>query len=588
MALAFSETEKYTIIMSSKEFELIGQLLIQKGLITASALERALAEQEHRQERIGDILIKLGLVNENDFYKVLSQQSGVEFIKLRSVKIDPAVIEKIPAKFACHYELIPIEITDDQITVAMTNPLDIHTIDDIKLLLKKEIKAVLASKTEVLEAIKKYYGVGAETIEKMAPDSDGAQPQASVQAQDTQDMDVGAEDASIIKFVNQILVEAYRDRATDVHIEPYEGELAVRYRIDGVLHETKVPPSIKNFQSAIISRIKIMANLDIAERRLPQDGRIKIRVGAEEVDLRVSILPTPFGESVVIRILSTNVRFGMESLGLLKKDLDILERMIKIPHGIIFVTGPTGSGKTTTLYAALSKINTADKKIITIEDPIEYQLKGITQIQVQPKINLTFANALRSMLRHDPDVMMVGEVRDYETAEITIRVALTGHLVFSTIHTNDAAGGVTRLIDMGVEPFLVSSAVECFIAQRLVRVICSKCKRVVKPDKELLKELGVSSHNLSKVKIYEGKGCEVCRFTGYKGRTAIYEILVMNEPIRELVLKRSSSDQIKSKAVALGMRTLRQDGWEKIMAGITTPSEVIRVTQKEELEEVEE
>ena len=470
----------------------------------------------------------------------------------------------------------------------MSDPLDIHTIDDISLLLKKDIKAVLASRKEILEAIKKYYGVGAETIEKMAPDTAFPERAASVQAQETQDVGESAEDASIIKFVNQVLVEAYRDRATDIHIEPYEDELSVRYRIDGVLHETKVPQSIKSFQSAIISRIKIMANLDIAERRLPQDGRIKIRVGAEEVDLRVSILPTPFGESVVIRILSTNVRFGMENLGLLKKDLDILERMIKLPHGIIFVTGPTGSGKTTTLYASLSKINTKDKKIITIEDPIEYQLKGITQIQVQPKINLTFANALRSMLRHDPDVMMVGEVRDYETAEITIRVALTGHLVFSTIHTNDAAGGVTRLIDMGVEPFLVASAVECFIAQRLVRVICVKCKHEIKPEKELLQELGVSSHNLSKIKIYEGKGCDACRFTGYKGRTAIYEFLEMNEPIRELVLKRSSSEQIKKKAVELGMRTLRQDGWEKIMMGITTPSEVIRVTQQEELEEIEE
>ena len=572
--------------MSSKESSLIGQILIQKGLITIDALERALAEQEHSQERLGDILIRLGLIEEEIIYRILSEQSGIEYVKIKDVRIEPTAIERIPAKFACHYELIPIEIKDNTVTVAMADPLDIHTIDDIRLLLKEDIKAVLASRREILDAIKKYYGVGAETIEKMAPETGPARI-TSVQAQETQDLVGSAEDASIIKFVNQVLLEAYRDRATDIHIEPYEDELSVRYRIDGILHETKVPPSIKSFQSAIISRIKIMANLDIAERRLPQDGRIKIRIGHEEVDLRVSILPTPFGESVVIRILSTNVRFGLENLGLLKKDQDILERMIKMPHGIIFVTGPTGSGKTTTLYASLSKINTKDKKIITIEDPIEYQLKGITQIQVQPKIDLTFANALRSMLRHDPDVMMVGEVRDYETAEITIRVALTGHLVFSTIHTNDAAGGVTRLIDMGVEPFLVASAVECFIAQRLVRVICTKCKHQMKPDKELLEELGVSGLNLSKVKIYEGKGCDACRFTGYKGRTAIYEILEMKDPIRELVLKRSSSDQIKKKALQLGMRTLRQDGWEKIRMGITTPSEVVRVTQQEELEEIE-
>jgi len=328
-----------------------------------------------------------------------------------------------------------------------------------------------------------------------------------------------------------------------------------------------------------------MANLNIAERRLPQDGRIRIKIGDDEVDLRVSMLPTPFGESIVIRLLSTKILFGLGNLGFSKKDLEIFEHIIKKPHGIIFVTGPTGSGKTTTLYAALNRINDKEKKILTIEDPIEYQLKGVAQIQVQPKINLTFANALRSMLRHDPDVMMVGEVRDYETAEIAIRVALTGHLVFSTLHTNDAAGAVTRLIDMGVEPFLVASSVECFIAQRLVRVICDNCKTEMKANREIIKELGVSNIEPKKIKMFEGKGCEDCRFTGYKGRTAIYEILVVSEPIRELILKKSSSDQIKRKALSLGMRTLRQDGWEKIRSGITTPSEVIRVTQAEELAE---
>ncbi|MDP3730116.1 MAG: ATPase, T2SS/T4P/T4SS family [Candidatus Omnitrophota bacterium] len=564
--------------------ELIGQLLISRGLINMESLERALLDQEQHKDLLGETLIKLGLITADQFYAVLAEQLGVEYVKLKEARIDAAIVNEIPAKFACHYELMPIKIEDNMITVAMANPMDIHTTDDIKLLLKKEIKTCLASRKDILEAIKKYYGVGAETIEKMTPEA-SQENIVSVQYQETQDLVESAEDASIINFVNQVLLEAYRDRATDVHIEPFEDELMVRYRIDGVLHETKVPQAIKNFQSAIISRIKIMANLNIAERRLPQDGRIRIKIRDDRVDLRVSIMPTPFGESVMIRLLSSNILFGMENLGLLKPDLEILEKMIKKPHGIIFVTGPTGSGKTTTLYASLNKINDKDKKIITIEDPIEYQLKGIMQMQVQPKIGFTFANALRSMLRHDPDVMMVGEVRDYETAEITIRVALTGHLVFSTIHTNDAAGGVTRLIDMGVEPFLVASAVECFIAQRLVRVICDKCKREFKPDKEILKELGVSRLNLSKVKLYEGKGCESCRFTGYKGRTAIYEILVMSEPIRELVLKRSSSDQIKKKALSLGMRTLRQDGWEKIKAGITTPGEVIRVTQEESLEE---
>ncbi|MDP3790729.1 MAG: ATPase, T2SS/T4P/T4SS family [Candidatus Omnitrophota bacterium] len=564
--------------------DLIGQLLVMRGLINMESLERALLEQEKHKELLGETLIKLGLITSEQFYTALAGQLGVEYIKLKDVTIDPAVINEIPAKFACYYELMPIKVEGDMITVAMSNPLDIHTIDDIKLLLKKDIKTVLSGRVDILDAIKRYYGVGAETIEKMAPDAD-QEKLVSIQYQETQDLIESVEDASIIKFVNQVLLEAYRDRATDVHIEPYEDELMVRYRIDGVLHETKVPPAIKSFQSSIISRIKIMANLNIAERRLPQDGRISIKIGSDKIDLRVSILPTPYGESVMIRILSSNVLFGLENLGFLKPDLEIMEKMIKKPHGIIFVTGPTGSGKTTTLYASLSKINDRDKKIITIEDPIEYRLKGIMQMQIQPKIGFTFANALRSMLRHDPDVMMVGEVRDYETAEITIRVALTGHLVFSTIHTNDAAGGVTRLIDMGIEPFLVASAVECFVAQRLVRVICNSCKKELKPDKEILKELGINNPSLSKVKLYEGKGCESCRFTGYKGRTAIYEIMVMSEPMRELVLKRASSDQIKKKAVALGMRTLRQDGWEKIAVGITTPSEVIRVTQEGSSEE---
>lgn len=564
--------------------DMIGQLLIMRGLINMEGLERALLEQEKHKDFLGETLIKLGLISSDQFYGALAEQLGVEYVKLKEVIIETAIINEIPAKFACHYELMPIKSEGGVITVAMSNPLDIHTVDDIKLLLKKEIKTVLASRSDILEAIKRYYGVGAETIEKMMPESE-QDKLVSVQYQETQDLIESADDASIIKFVNQVLLEAYKDRATDVHIEPYEDELTVRYRIDGVLHETKVPEGIKNFQSAIISRIKIMSNLNIAERRLPQDGRLRIKIGDDKVDLRVSILPTPFGESVVIRILSSNVLFGMENLGLSKPDLEILERTIKKPHGIIFVTGPTGSGKTTTLYAAMNKINDKDIKIITIEDPIEYRLKGIMQMQVQPKIGFTFANALRSMLRHDPDVMMVGEVRDYETAEITIRVALTGHLVFSTIHTNDAAGGVTRLIDMGIEPFLVASAVECFIAQRLVRVICDKCKSTAKPDKEVLTELGVIGQVSSKLKLSEGKGCEACRFTGYKGRTAIYEILEMSEPIRELILKRASADQIKKKAITLGMRTLRQDGWEKIKKGITTPAEVIRVTQEEDLEE---
>ncbi|MBU1852459.1 MAG: Flp pilus assembly complex ATPase component TadA, partial [Candidatus Omnitrophica bacterium] len=386
--------------------------------------------------------------------------------------------------------------------------------------------------------------------------------------------------ASIIKFVNQILVQAVREKATDIHIEPYEDEMKVRYRVDGVLYDISIPQDIKYFQSAIVSRLKIMSNLDIAERRLPQDGRVKIRVGDEELDLRISILPTQFGESVDVRLLSSKMLYSLGNLGLSSSDQKKLEGLIHKPHGIIFVTGPTGSGKTTTLYSCLSKINGKDKKIITIEDPIEYQLKGITQIQIHPRVGLNFATGLRSMLRHDPDIMMVGEVRDFETAEITIRVALTGHLVFSTLHTNDAAGGVTRLLDMGIEPYLVASSVECFIAQRLVRLICPQCKVEKKPDGEILRELGVED-DINSVLIYEGKGCEFCKFSSYKGRTAVYEFLPMSEEIREMVLHRSSSDQIKKKALGLGMHTLRMDGWKKIKQGLTTVSEVIRVTEED-------
>ncbi len=570
--------------MALKESELIGQLLVQRGLITIAQLEQALSEQEKTGGLIGTILIRLGFVDEGALYSILSEQFGVKYIRLKDVKISLPTIETIPARFATHYKLIPIKLEKNTITVAMSNPLDIHTIDDLKLLLKKDITPVLAGESEITEAIKKYYGVGAETIEKITPEMPQKKA-VSAQAQVTEDIIASAEDASIIKFVNQILLEAYNERATDIHIEPYENDLKIRYRVDGILYDTKIPPNIKNFQPAIISRIKIMANLNIAERRLPQDGRIKIKVAKDEVDLRVSILPTPFGEAVVIRLLSTKIFYGLENLGLLGSDLEIFEKLIKRPHGIIFVTGPTGSGKTTTLYAALSKINDKQKKILTIEDPIEYQIEGIVQMQVHPRIGLTFSQSLRSMLRHDPDIMMVGEVRDYETAEITIRVALTGHLVFSTLHTNDAAGGITRLVDMGVEPFLVSSSVIAFVAQRLVRVICPKCKREIKPDKEIIRELGISKADLSKTKIYKGEGCESCRYTGYKGRTAIYEILVVTDPIRELTLKRTSSDEIKKKAVSLGMHTLRQDGWEKIKKGITSPQEVIRVTQTEEIVE---
>jgi type II secretion system protein E len=565
---------------------LLGEILVQKGLITNEQLEMALRQQKKTGQFLGSTLVKLGFIKELDVIPVLAEQLNVEYVRLEDLRIDPGVIEKVPAKFACHYKLIPISFQTSLLTIAVTDPMDVHMTDDIKLLLNLEVKTVLAGENDILDAIKKYYGIGAETIEKIIDQSTQAQ-EMPILPSETEDIQNMADDASIIKFVNQILLEAFTERATDIHIEPFEKELKIRYRIDGILYDAAIPATIKYFQAPIVSRIKIMASLNIAERRLPQDGRIKIAVGDAELDIRVSILPTPYGESVDLRILSTGMLYSLPTLGLSKKDLLILEEMIKKPHGIIFVTGPTGSGKTTTLYACLMKIKDATKKIITIEDPIEYQMDGITQIQVLPKIGLNFAEGLRSSLRHDPDIMMVGEVRDTETAEIAIRVALTGHLVFSTLHTNDAAGAITRLLDMGIEPFLVSSSVKCIIAQRLVRTICDKCRASVRDKKTVLKSLAFASQlqgkvDLDKIDLYEGKGCDSCKFTGYRGRTGIYEFLVITEPITDLILKRSSSDQIKRKALDLGMHTLMQDGLEKVLKGLTTISEVARVCELKE------
>ena len=561
--------------------------MVNKGFITSDQLELGLRQQKKTGQFLGTTLVNLGFLKEKDMLLMLAEQLNVKYIKLEDLKIDPSVVEKVPAKFACHYKFMPIHLKDNLLTIAVSDPLDIHVLDDIRLLLNFDVEAVLAGDSDILDAIKKYYGIGAETIERIIDQTKQTEESAATLQGGSEDIQEMADDASIIRFVNQIFLEALSERATDIHIEPFEKELKIRYRVDGVLYDAAIPSTIKYFQLPIVSRIKIMAGLDIAERRLPQDGRIKIKIGNTDLDIRVSILPTPYGESVDLRLLSTGMLFSLSTLGLSDKDLLILEEMIKKPHGIIFVTGPTGSGKTTTLYACLMKIKDSTKKIITIEDPIEYQMDGITQIQVMPKIGLTFAEGLRSSLRHDPDIMMVGEVRDTETAEIAIRVALTGHLVFSTLHTNDAAGAITRLLDMDIEPFLVSSSVQCIIAQRLVRTICSKCKVLVKDKKAAFKKLSFLKEietrvDLDKIEIYEGKGCDNCKFTGYRGRTAIYEFLVLNEPITELILKKASADQIKRKALELGMHTLMQDGLEKVVKGLTTINEVARVCELKE------
>jgi type II secretion system protein E len=440
------------------------------------------------------------------------------------------------------------------------------------------VQFALAPKAEIEKALKKYYGVGAETLDEMAED----EPIDLVVGED-KEITEGDQEASVIKFVNQVIWEAFKDRATDIHFEPAEDELRIRYRIDGILHQTPMPPQLKRYQAALISRIKVMSGMNIAEKRLPQDGRINVRIKGEEIDIRVSTVPTVYGESVSLRLLTRGKIFlSLDKLGFAPAEENALREIILKPHGILLVTGPTGSGKSTSLYAFLSTINSVHKRIITIEEPVEYELKGINQIAVRSDIGLTFAMGLRHILRQDPNVIMVGEIRDLETAEIAIRAALTGHLVFSTLHTNDAPSAFTRLIDMGIEPFLVASSVEAVLAQRLVRTICTHCKVEQKVEKDFLRKIGFPENEIETAKFWKGAGCEACRQLGYQGRMGIYELLILNEAIRPLILSRAPASTIAQRAMEQGMRTLRTDGWNKVRAGLTTIEEVLRVTQTEE------
>lgn len=565
--------------MTLPESKVLGPLLVDKHIITPEQLGLALKKQEETGKELKVILLELGFIDdETAILPVLAHEMGVAYVPLRDIEISAEVIKKIPAQFVSHYHVIPLRLENDTLTIATTRPWDIHLLDEIGLVVNARLNPVLSGQREILEAIRRYYGIGAETIERMM---DTAPPVVQA-AREVTNIEETQSEASVSKFFNQILLEAYRDRATDIHIEPFEGGLQVRYRVDGVLYDARVPPDIKHFREAIVSRIKILSNLNIAEKRMPQDGRFKVCVGDIDLDLRVSFIPTPYGESVVLRILNTARLYSLEELGLSEREKGLLEGLIKKPHGILFLTGPTGSGKTTTLYSCLAHINTQEKKIITIEDPIEYQLKGIIQIQVNPAIGLSFAHGLRSMLRHDPDIMMVGEVRDMETAQIAVQIALTGHLIFSTLHTNDAASGVTRLLDMGVEPYLITSTVEGFIAQRLVRIICPKCKAPVQVTPEMIKDFGSEADISSTRDVYEGRGCKACNFTGFSGREAIYEFFIFNDVLRHLIMERATAGRLKERAVESGMRTLRQAGWEKVRKGITTIQEVLRVTQEEE------
>ncbi|NUN96911.1 MAG: type II/IV secretion system protein, partial [Candidatus Omnitrophica bacterium] len=491
------------------------------------------------------------------------------------------VLSLVPVRLVHRYQIVPVDRENGYIRIATANPINHDAFDDLRLLLKCEVEPLLAYSVDIRAAIKRYYGIGSDTVDSLMED-EGDDLVADVGPVGDGDIEELSQDASIIRFVNQVMSEAISDRATDIHIEPFEDRLRIRYRIDGLLYEASLPPAVRRYQAAIISRIKIMADMNIAEKRLPQDGRITIRRGGTDFDLRVSTVPTPYGESIVIRILnSSGELYDLSRLGMDEDSYNIWQKMIHRPYGIILVTGPTGSGKTTTLYASLAELNRTDVKIITIEEPIEYQMEGITQIQVQSKIGLTFATVLRSLLRQDPDIMLVGETRDQETAEITIRTALTGHLVFSTLHTNDAAGAIPRLIDMGVEPFLVASSLIGIIAQRLVRVVCPHCKEVHQPAPELLLALGFYPDEYEGVTFYKGRGCEQCKYLGYMGRTGIYEMIPVSQEIRELATRRASGADIKKVAMQQGMRTLRQYGWERVKMGLTTVEELLRVTQED-------
>ncbi len=561
----------------------LGQVLVEMGKLDPDSLDSAIRDAHKSGERLEAVLVKMGLCEEEDVLQAVAKSLHLPYRKMTDAKPDDAAVALVPAELAEHFGILPLSLADGVLTIATSDPHDMYMVDELRRQLAVEVDVVVSPRGEIDKARNNIYGIARAVMDRLAQDRIDEGLTDEVSLSENIDIDEMAADATIIKFVNQLIQEAMRDRATDIHVEPMDMELRIRYRIDGMLYEAPIPPAIKKFQAAIISRVKIMADLNIAERRLPQDGKIKIKMGTKEFDLRVATVPTPYGESIAIRILSRNSEMTtLERLGFAGDHMALMRQMIQKPYGIIFVTGPTGSGKSTTLYASLSEINTVDRKILTIEDPIEYRIPGVTQIQVNAPIGLTFARILRTTLRLDPDVIMVGETRDPETAKITIATAMTGHLVFSTLHTNDACGAFTRLTDMGVEPFLIASSVEGVLAQRLVRVLCPHCKQTYTPDPDLIRQLNMTRENTSNIQFKRRAGCESCRYTGYSGRTVIVEMVRMNESVRRKIVNNSSANDVKATAMKDGMRPIRFSGWEKIKAGATTCDEVLRVTMEDE------
>jgi general secretion pathway protein E/type IV pilus assembly protein PilB len=561
-----------------------GEILLRRGLLD----DRQLALVRSRQvegSRIDQTAVELGLVSEEAALRAVGEEVGLDYVDLSETEIDLSLLATFPPRLIHRQSLFPIRRHNGSLVVATSDPFDLYPLDELSAATGLTVEPVLAGRREIAKLIKTHLGVGSETVDGlMARTSETNEVELLDEIEtDGSELSEMAQEASVVRLVNEILLEAIELRASDVHIESQESGIKVRYRIDGILHAQPLPPEISRFQAAIISRLKIMARLNIAEKRLPQDGRIKLKVSGREVDVRVSVIPMIHGESIVMRLLDKGrMDFKLRKIGMEEDHYQTFRELIRLPHGIILVTGPTGSGKSTTLYSSLIEIKDEETKIITTEDPVEYQLEGINQIQVHTKIGLTFATSLRSILRHDPDIVLIGEIRDLETAENAIQASLTGHLVFSTLHTNDAAGAYTRLVDMGVEPFLVASTVEAVMAQRLVRTLCNECKRPWQPKQEdLPPDFPWEEYEQSGAMLYEPVGCKACRQVGYTGRVGVFELMVTTEKIRQLAHDRTSSWTIKQASLAEGMRTLRQDGWLKVFAGRTTVDEIVRATKGE-------
>ena len=561
--------------MSQVPGDPLSEVLIEAGVLTREQVESVFAARSNGVERVEEVIARLGLAREEEIYTAVAERLGLEFVPKIERDIAPGLLTLVPSEFAMRHQVLPLREEDHTLVIAVANPFDVTVLDDLRLLTNRDVRPVVAVPRQISEGIENSY------MEKMFRDIDDLQTE-DVADEDLEiaDLQKMAREALVIKLVNLILHQAIQERASDVHIEPLEKQLRVRYRIDGVLHEASSPP--RHLHAAIVSRIKIMSDMDIAERRLPQDGRVRIRLGSRMIDLRVSSLPTLHGESVVIRLLDrTGGLMRLTDLGMQQDNFAQFRRLITRPHGIILVTGPTGSGKTTTLYAALHEVYTPEKKIITIEEPVEYELAGANQIAVRPEIGLTFATGLRHIVRQDPDIIMVGEIRDRETADISIHAALTGHLVFSTVHTNDAATAITRLIDLGLEPYLINATLEGIVAQRLVRRICPNCREEYEPTPEAVLSLGLRPEEVKGKKFYRGRGCDRCNNIGYYGRMGIFEILVMNDELREMMLQDASTQELRTASRKFGCRALRESGLLAIYDGLTTIEEVARVTLAE-------